>query len=266
MDLGAAGPLARSARDLALALNVLGGPSGDDAKAWEWHMPAPRQKRLKDFRIGYLIDDKFCPVASDIREVYENVLGELTRTAAKMESGWPAGIDPQAQLKTYQYLLFAFLSFDLEKEQRESLRARLEKNPDDIYAAAAVEPHGRWLIETQRRLAFRAIWQKYFESHDVFLLPAGFSAAFPHDHSQPLEKRVIETPEGKRPYIETPLWTCFAALAGLPATVAPVGRTKARLPAGIQIVAPMWEDGTSIEFAALLTEITGSFTAPEGFR
>jgi amidase len=229
-------------------------------------MPAPRHKRLKDFRIGYLIDDKLCPVASDIREVYENVLGELTRSGAKMESGWPPGIDPQAQLKTYQYLLFAFLSFDLGKEQRESLRARLEKNPDDIYAAAAVEPHGRWLIETQRRLGFRAIWQKYFESHDVFLFPAGFSAAFPHDHSQPLEKRVIETPEGKRPYIETPFWTCFATVAGLPATVAPVGRTKAGLPAGIQIVAPMWEDGTSIEFAALLAEIAGGFTAPEGFR
>ena len=266
MDLAVVGPLARRARDLALTLNVLGGASGDDAKAWTWRMPSPRQKRLKDFRIGYLIDDKLCPVASDIGEVYENVLGELGRAGAKMELGWPAGIDPQEQLRSYQYLLFAFLSFDISKEQRENLRARLEKNPDDMYAAASVEPHGRWLKETQRRLAFRAIWQKYFESHDVFLFPAGFSAAFLHDHSQPIERRAVETPEGKRPYLETPFWTCFATLAGLPATVAPVGRTTAGLPAGIQIVAPMWEDGTSIEFAALLTEIAGGFTAPEGFR
>jgi amidase len=121
-------------------------------------------------------------------------------------------------------------------------------------------------METQRRLAFRATWQKYFESHDVFLLPAGFSATFPHDHSEPLWRRVIETPEGKRPYLDTPLWTYFATLAGLPATVAPVGRTQAGLPAGIQIVAPMWEDGTSIEFAALLGEVVGGFTAPEAFR
>ena len=33
---------------------------------------------------------------------------------------------------------------------------------------------------------------------------------------------------------------------------------------GLQIVAPMWEDGTSIEFAGLLMEIVGGFTAPEG--
>src|SRR6266478_5721452 len=118
IDLAVVGPLARGARDLALSVNVLGGPNGDDAKAWRWRMPSPRQKRLKDFRIGYLINDKLCPVASDLREVYESVLGELGRSGAKMERGWPTGIDPQAQLQTYQYLLFAFLSFDISKEQR----------------------------------------------------------------------------------------------------------------------------------------------------
>ena len=84
---------------------------------------------------------------------------------------------------------------------------RFEKNPFDLAAAATVEPHRRWLQETQHRLACRAIWQKYFESHDVFLLPAG-----------------------------------------------------------IQIVAPMWEDATSIEFAALLAELVGGFTEPPAFR
>jgi amidase len=228
-------------------------------------MPSPRHARLKDFRIGYVDDDALAPVASDIGNLYENALAGLRRSGAKMEQGWPAGIDPQDQLNTYGYLLLAFLNFDASNEQREKMRARLEKDPDDIFAAATVEPHGRWLKQTQRRLGFRAIWQEYFKTHDVFLLPAGFSAAFPHDHSQPIEKRVIETPEGRRPYMNTPFWTCFATLAGLPATVAPVGRTSAGLPAGIQIVAPMWEDGTSIEFAALLEEIVGGFTEPPAF-
>jgi amidase len=265
-DLAVVGPLARSARDLTLALDAIGGPNGEDAKAWNWRIPAPRHKRLQDFRIGYVLDDEFAPVASDVGKVYENVLSELGRAGAKMERGWPQGIDPQTQLKKFSYLLFAFLSFDVTKEEREALRARLEKNPDDIYAAAVVEPHGHWLQETQRRLGFRAIWQRYFESHDVFLLPAAFSAAFPHDHSQPMEQRVVETPEGGRPYLNTGSWICFASLAGLPATVAPVGRTNANLPVGIQIIAPMWEDGTSIEFAALLAEIVGGFTEPQAFR
>ena len=63
MDLAVAGPLARSARDLALALNVLGGPEGDDVKAWTWRMPAPRHTRLADYRIGCVLDDAFCPVS-----------------------------------------------------------------------------------------------------------------------------------------------------------------------------------------------------------
>jgi hypothetical protein len=34
----------------------------------------------------------------------------------------------------------------------------------------------------------------------------------------------------------------------------------------MQIVAPMWEDGTSIEFAGLLAGVAGGFTEPDGFR
>jgi amidase len=90
--------------------------------------------------------------------------------------------------------------------------------------------------------------------------------AFPHDHSQPPEDRVIATSTGKRPYLPAmSFWMSFAGLAGLPATVAPVGFTRMGLPVGIQIIAPMWEDGTSIEFARLLSEIAGGFVRPPGY-
>ena len=61
-------------------------------------------------------------------------------------------------------------------------------------------------------------------------------------------------------------WIVPATVAGLPATVAPIGCTSAGLPVGIQIIAPMWEDDTSIEFAALLTDLLGGFTAPAAFQ
>ena len=74
-------------------------------------------------------------------------------------------------------------------------------------------------------------------------------------------------PKGNGPTLHNmPYWISSATLAGLPATVAPVGRTEAGLPVGIQIIAPMWEDGTSIEFAALLSDLVGGFTAPSAFR
>src|SRR5262245_19471988 len=244
MDLAVVGPIARSARDLALALAVLGGPERDDAAAWHWRMPAPRHPHLEDFRIGYVMDDAAAPVTADVAAVYEGALSELARSGAMLERGWPEGFDPRAQLETFQFLLMALINADLQK-------------PSEL--------HARWLHETQRRLAVRALWQTYFKKHDVFLLPTTITAAFPHDHSE-IGSRTVATPEGKVPYTQqVPFWIIFATLAGLPVTVAPVGLTREGLPVGLQIVAPMWEVGTSIEFAALLADRLGGFHAPPGF-
>jgi amidase len=267
MDLSVAGPLARDARDLSLALSVLGGTHGDDAKAWAWRMPAPRRTQLRHFRIGYVIDDeRLGPVASDVRAVYEKVLSALGKAGATLVRGWPSGVDLDAQSRTFQYLLFALVTVEAGPDERASARARLQDHPDDMMAAALAEPHARWLRETQQRLAFRAQWQQYFTQHDVFLMPATFTAAFPHDHTMPMESRLVDTAEGPRPYLrDMASWITAATVAGLPATVAPVGLTAAGLPVGLQIVGPMWEDGTTIELAALLPEVIGGFTPPPAY-
>ena len=263
MDLSVVGPIARSARDLALALTVLGGPNADEVKAWSWRMPAPRHTRIGEFRIGCVLDDDLAPLASDVRTLCEHALSALRNAGAAIEQGWPDGIDPHAQMSTFGFLLGALLTADMDRAARERARERFERNPKDVFAAAAVEPHARWLHETRQRLICRARWQKYFERHDVFLLPVTVTAAFPHDHREPIDARVIETDAGTRPYVQAiPYWGASATLAGLPATVAPIGRTKAGLPVGIQIIAPMWEDGTSIELADLLSGLIGGYAAP----
>ncbi len=160
MDIAVAGPLARSARDLALALEALGGANGDETGAWTWRLPAPRHTRIKDFRIGYVFDDSIAPVASDVAVLYEKSLGELRKAGARLEPGWPPGIDPREQMKTFGYLVAALVTVDLNAGEREQARKRSEKDREDVFAAAAVEPHARWLHETQRRLSCRAIWQK----------------------------------------------------------------------------------------------------------
>ena len=122
---------------------------------------ATRASRI--FASATSLDDAFCPVASDIGALYENVLSELSKAGAKIERGWPPGIDPRAHMQTFQYLLFALVTVDADERERERARQRLAGDPHDAVAAATVEPHARWLHETQRRLAFRALWQKYFE-------------------------------------------------------------------------------------------------------
>ncbi len=270
-DFQVAGPLARDARDLALALSVIGGPAGDESVAWNWRMPPSRQKRLRDFRIGYVTGEvrgpdttHEGPVASDLLDVHEHLLTALAHTGARLERGWPSGIDFRSQSETATYL--GLSRFNPGEEQLKRHRQRLEASPNDMAALAFAGPHSRWLVETERQLGFRALWQAYFKTHDVFLLPPAATVAFPHDHSEPSWQRRIETPDGTITGNDFNYWSVFATVAGLPATVAPVGRTRSGLPAGIQIIAPMWEDGTAIEFAALLADLVGGFVPPPGYE
>src|SRR3984893_1098088 len=61
--MSAAGPLARSARDLRTALSVTAGPDDEAAKACSWTLPPPRRTRLQDFRAGVELDHPPAPVS-----------------------------------------------------------------------------------------------------------------------------------------------------------------------------------------------------------
>ena len=54
----------------------------------------------------------------------------------------------------------------------------------------------------------------------------------------------------------------MASLAGLPATVAPMGLNKEKLPLGVQIVGAEFADETTIAVSGLLKELGFSFTPP----
>ena len=77
--MGVAGPMARDAGDLLAALQILGGPTGWDAKAWKWEMPAPRHQRLGDFRVGYVLEQNFAPPTPGVRQVLEKTIERLGR-------------------------------------------------------------------------------------------------------------------------------------------------------------------------------------------
>jgi amidase len=49
----------------------------------------------------------------------------------------------------------------------------------------------------------------------------------------------------------------MATLACLPATAVPIGKTKAGLPIGVQIIGPYLEDRTTIAFAGMVERAFG---------
>jgi amidase len=263
--LAVGGPLARSAQDLLAALKVLGGPAGWDAKAWKWQMPEPRARSLKDFRVGYVVDDPIAPPTPEVKALLENVIEKLGRAGAKMKPGWPEGFKPAELLANYEFMLEAFLFSTSPPEEQE----RLRKTASDMVAgknSGALSSFAGWQQQNIRRLAYRAQWQAFFNQVDVFLSPVAFTAAFPHDHSEPQDQRTIATSAGPRHYMDMLNWIAPATLTGCPATVAPAGRTSQGLPVGIQIMGPYWEDATPITFADLLAVEVGGFVPPPGYK
>lgn len=265
--LAVGGPLARSAADLRLALEILGGPDDEDGRAYRWSLPPARGTRLADYRIGYVLDDPRCAVSSDVAEVLARALEALRRAGATLQEGWPQGVDPKSQLETYLHLLFGVMGPQMTPQQMEAARKRAESQDGSIEARQALAVTAPPRVQQEmhvRRLAARAIWQAYFRTHDAFLLPTAFVAAFAHDR-RPFPQRVIDTPAGARHYLDLAFWIAFATLTGLPATTAPVGLTRDGLPVGIQIMGPYLEDATPIDIAGLLADLTGGFKPPPGF-
>ncbi len=250
-DLEVKGPLARSAADLKLALEILGGPDEEEAVAYRWTLPSARGERLADYRIGYVLDHPHAAVSSDVKAVLSETVESLRKAGARLEEGWPEGADPIKQCDTYLYLLEVWIPWDMNGDGVGTWDA----SHADVQAALTYQ------------LLARATWRDYFRTHDAFLMPPLSIAAFQHDHSgTTLDERMVSTPEGPRRMKDFLFWTSAANLLGLPATIAPVGLTPGGLPVGVQILGPYLEDSTSIAVAGHVAEVMGGFRAPDGYQ
>jgi amidase len=237
--MSAVGPLARSAADLRTALAVTAGPEPPASNAYSWHLAPPRHDRLAAFRVGFILEHDHAPVSSEVTALLSHAVDAIAEAGAAVVEGWPEGIDPIQEAESFGFQVGLFFAYHGDEFGRSH----------------------EFVEQEQRRLRARAAWSSYFDETDVFLCPANFSPAFPHD-TRPFEQRTISTPEGERPYSNQPFWIAHASLPGLPAVVAPVGTTPAGLPVGVQVIGPLYEDETAVTFAELLADVVGGFERP----
>jgi amidase len=115
------GPMVRSAHDLRVALGLLAGPTAGDAVAYRLELPAPRAMRLKDHRIGYVLNDAFCPPDSEVSKLLARAIDAIGKQGAKLSEGFPAGIDLQ---RTHDHWFFLAVNSWYVKE--EDIRKRIE--------------------------------------------------------------------------------------------------------------------------------------------
>jgi amidase len=235
------GPLARSAGDLRAALRATAGPEAPLANAYSWELPRPRHARLRDFRVGLVLDHEQAPVSGEVTTLLSDAVDAITRGGATVVEGWPDGVDPGLVAESFAFHVGLFFAFQEAGEESRHLSEFVEQE--------------------HRRMSARAAWSRYFENVDVFLCPANFTPAFPHD-DRPFDERTIRTPEGDWPYTNQTFWISHASLPGLPAVVAPIGRTPDGLPVGAQIMGPLYEDDTALTFAERLADLVGGYEAP----
>ena len=139
------------------------------------------------------------------------------------------------------------------------------ENSGPAPARTAALRHRTWLFLNERRHQMRARWAEFFQRFDVLLMPATPVTAIRHDHSDRLT-RTIAVNGASRDYNDQLAWVGLITMAYLPATVAPVGLSRAGLPVGVQIAGPYLEDRTTIDFAERLAGVIGGFQAPPGYE
>ncbi|OLZ45901.1 amidase [Amycolatopsis keratiniphila] len=269
LDLAVAGPMARTARDLMLLLDVMAGPDPlTHGMAYEVKLPPARHERLGDFRVLVIEDHPLIPTGAAVRAGVNRVADALADGGARVERYSPLFPDLTESATLYTQLLFSstVARFPLEAyEQLQANAAGLSADDRSLDAArlrAMVFTHRDWLAVYDHRERHRHGWRQLFAEFDAVVCPITPTPAFPHDHDPDLLGRQIDIDGVGYPYFDQLVWAGVATMPGLPATAVPTGRSDEGLPVGVQLIGPAFEDRTPLRLAELLEQTLGGFQAP----
>ena len=271
-DIAVVGPLARSAADLRLALDVLAGADGAEARAWTLKLPPPRRTRLADFRIAVVLSDPVSEVDLPVQDAIANLARWLEGQGATVEMDARPAFSSEEAHEIYISLLRAATSKRMTDAQLADARRQLDATPSNAdrttYKVRMWEAqtmcHRDWLRWNERRHGLMAAWEAFFERFDLMLCPAAASAAFPHDHEGERPDRTIEVNGHRVPTTDQLFWAGYPCAFYLPGAVAPIGLTGEGLPVGVQIVGRRYDDLTCLQMAALIEEDFYRFAPPPG--
>ncbi|HEY4343141.1 MAG TPA: amidase [Parvibaculum sp.] len=270
-DLSVVGPLARSAEDLGILLDLTAGPDWAMSSGWKLDLPPARARAPKELRIAVWIDDPFCDIDAESAALLKNAAKALEDAGALVD--WHARPDfTLAEItEIYLVLLHSCVGGGFPDSIKNRWLAEKAKLAPDDKSHAALQMRGGTISYADRAIweemqaQVRAKWAEFFKGYDVVLSPVMMRPAFAHDHTSNWHKRTLTVNDKARHYMDVLIWAGPAVVSYLPATTAPVGITSEGLPVGIQIIGPHMGDHTTIAVAGMLEEILGGFKAPPGY-
>ncbi|WP_213739526.1 amidase [Bradyrhizobium sp. dw_411] len=271
-DLAVIGPMARSAADLALLLDVIAGPDPlDSGTAYTLALPPPRHSALKNFRVLLIDSHPVMPTNAAVRAAIDTLAANLGKTGVKVQRESALLPDFTVTSRLYMRILLSLLASTFPPDILAGASADASQlSAEDMSLAAerlrgVVLSHRDWILADRGRAILKSQWRKLFGSFDAVICPVLPTPAYPHDHSPEQEARRIEIDGKDYAYPDQLAWPGIASLPGLPATAIPIGLSPDGLPIGVQIVGPMWEDRTPLKLAELIEREFGGFVPPPEF-
>jgi len=249
--MGVQGPLARSADDLELALDVIAGPEVGEDVAWKLQLPPSRHGRLKDFRVAVLPQIDWCLIDDGLLGAQEAAAAALSGLGAKVAVAAP-DFDLHEHHRNYMRLLDTLINSPLTPEQRAAAGLRPPASSSEFIS---------WIAG---REVYREAYRAFFREWDILLCPTTIMPAFEHD-DRPMAERTIVINGVERPFSGFLAYSGWATLSGQPSTAFPMGLNSRGLPLGLQAIGPYLEDRTTLRFASLMADECGGFERPPGF-
>ena len=246
------GPLARSARDLALLFDVLQGD--DPADPMQVHRPpiaalAAIDDGVSGLRIA-VADDYFR------RNGMPEAFAAVDKVAAALGATRSVAVPEAARARAAAYVITTAEAAALHLDRLRTRAADFDPDVRDRLLSGAMVP-AAWLIRAQRfRAWFRDAMRRVFEDVDILLAPATPFHALPSG-TKTVTLDGVAMPA--RPNIG--IFTQPISFIGLPVVAVPVWLDGASLPVGVQVIAPAWREDLALRVAYHL-ERAGVAAAP----
>jgi amidase len=263
LDLAVVGPMARSARDLRLLMDIIADrPLGTDGV----------EIKLQGLKVGLWLDEPSFIIDQEVKTAIRNFADRLAGTGAIVEL-ISSPVDAEALVRTYLTLLLP-----LSKENApfaERLVYEILRGPALLALSLGAKPlswaqnvvgatarHREWLQANERRAKLAVDVQDVFTRYDILIAPVAPVPAFAHDHG-PFLLRKLQGSDGRRfSYLALLNWIALATTFGLPATAIPVGLSRQGLPVGVQIIGPHGRDCRTLAVARAIEDQLGGFREP----
>ncbi len=267
-DIGVAGPLARSAHDLTLAMDLLAaplrafGPLGWMPAAWRDNaVPAPR------LRIAVIDDDPLAEVDDSVRRQFRKLVDFLRRSGVAVgEAERP--VDSAEAWTTYVPLVRSAVSAHLSDDDYAQAKVQAAAQPPGGSEFAAMHwrgltlAHRDWVMLDEVRSKLRRQWAAFFERWDLLICPVATTAAFKQNQQGFRWQRMVQVNGREQPSTTALFWAGYTNLCGLPATAVPLGLSDEGLPIGAQICGPVFADTVCLRFARWLESEYRAFVPP----